>query len=489
MKKIPAFLLVFIFFAFSTALLAAACVDLSGRPVSYTLSEIQNGAAGDSPVLNSLIDRKACLDEPNFILHQQPWEESPSPAALSLQPDDKEVVLSVRIHNDNIDPDAAARGVKIRFYTTSMKYAGKQFVKAVITMDDGGEKTYTDTLAVSANRDFYLVPEYDNPNLTRNGTLVSEVASIVFREGTYVGVNGPDGIIPPGESAEVNVRFSVRYRPVKTVPVPEGSGREASQAKAWNLLQLYSDPSYFRKQEIRFVDADREKRSYYSRAVERGGEEYRYLAGIAKQVTAYSHSDYDMIYAVASAIANRMFYDDQYLTAYSAGDFPLTNFDPKDVWDSKIGACAGFSTLAQVMLDSLDIPCQVIDGKDHVYNAAYCRSLDRWVLFCCSGMCGNHLRENGDLEKGGFIDISYFDMDAGYMAGNTTMYMIMGVNGAVKGNTVYHIYTDGNAKTSDQKEAAFLDPGTWFASPIGKLNKFGLYRPAASLAGYPVKEQ
>ena len=460
-----------------TTILAVIALTVSvyadrGWP-TYTWQQVWDGAFGTDPVLNSIVDPVYDWDDTDFLTHQTAWESSAGPAALKLRSTDSGFDLYVCIRNANTDSAATAKGVKIAFSTGSSGYSKTQTLKAVITMENGPVRTYTDSLTVTADKPFHILPY--------NATGRISLDDGIFNSGVYVGSQTNNGVIQPDTAICIYAKVKVAYQPEKYVTAKSGS-RNIAQAKAWNLIQKYSKPKYFLKSAILYPKYDSSTGTYSTKELKRSNSKYKYLKAKAKSVVSGKKTDYEKIRAVAEAVASRMYYHDAYLEAYKNKITILTNTHPADLWDNRIGVCSGYALLCRVMLDSLGIPCMMIDGQDHTYNAAYSVSAGRWIFFDSTWMCGNHYTTSSKAVTGS-VDLSWFDFACDNMKSDNS-HMIFNIGGIVKDNTVYTIRTDGGKA----KSSYFTKKSKWFITPSDQYKKSSTLKIKSKVAGYKVSK-
>ena len=448
---------------------------------TYTWSQLWNGALGSNPVLNCIVDPEYNWDDTDYLLHQAGWESEASPAALKLRSTDADFDLYVWIRNPNTASAAVARGVKIAFSTGSASYSKVQTLKAVITMENGPVRTYVDSLTVTADKPFKIIPYNGTGCVCSPGRF--GLSDDIFGKGVYVGESTNNGVIRPDGQACAYAKVQVMYQPEKIVST-SGSAWNSAFAKAWNLIQKESSKSYFLKRKIAYPKYSSSENTYYEKEIKRSSSKYKFIKKQAKAVTAGKKTDYEKIKAVAETVASRTYYHDAYASSYSRGSTIYTNTDPVDIWNNRVAVCSGYALVCRMMLDSLGIPCMEVDGVDHTYNAAYSASLGRWVFFDSTWMCGNHYTSAGKSVSGS-MDRSWFDFSCSKLQSDTSgAHMIFSIGGLKSGNTIYTIRTDGGKS----KKSYFTNTKKWFVTPTDQYKKSSTLKIKSKVKGYKVKK-
>lgn len=180
-----------------------------------------------------------------------------------------------------------------------------------------------------------------------------------------------------------------------------------AQEKAWDILNTYADPDYFLVEPDEFITPMTE-------------DMVNTLHSEAVKVTAGCNTQYDKIKAIYEYVHNRIEYT-----------FP-NYYNPYETWYYQEGACSNYADLTRSMLITLEIPCMILYGDCHAYNAAYDSDNNRWI----------------------FIDSTNaaFDSPSNYR-GKKTMWDVYGIDGLISDGVYYSLYTgiDEGGKWNDME--------------------------------------
>lgn len=223
--------------------------------------------------------------------------------------------------------------------------------------------------------------------------------------------------------------------------------------KVWHLIDNYVDPSYYLKND----------QSGMTKA------QISELNAVAMNITKYAKTDYERTKAVYDYVAGRLYYDHVYLAHRYTSD---TACEPYDVYKSKKCVCLGYASLSAYLIRSVNIPCMLVYGDDHVYNASYCRELNDWVVFDATWGSGNKYVD-GVWEAGNSID-TYFDISLDELAEYTNheVYYIDGlIDHNRNGMGYYSLVTGFSFDKNDQKNRTWDNTRYWYLELTGAKNK------------------
>lgn len=211
--------------------------------------------------------------------------------------------------------------------------------------------------------------------------------------------------------------------------------------RVWSLINDHVDPKYHLRDEY----ADITKKS-----------ERKHLLNLAQSIIHSHKTDRDKIKAVYDYVAGSLYYDRDCLL-----DGMLdTACAPYDVFKAKRCVCEGYSALSAYLLRLVNIPCIKVHGDHHVYNAAYCRELGRWIVFDATWGSGNYY-ENKTYVSGNVND-QFFDMTLSQLAeySNHEVYYIDGIT--YKNTGGYYSFETGFVfDINDQKAYTWDDVSHW----------------------------
>lgn len=149
---------------------------------------------------------------------------------------------------------------------------------------------------------------------------------------------------------------------------------------------------------------------------EESGETYGYseisasqlaeLKAFAENAVKGCKTDYEKIEKLTLAIADDIYYDYDFYYGYSYE----TTLDAYSTFKSKRSVCQGYANLYLAMCNTLNIPCMMLHGSDHVYNAAYDSASHRWVVVDATWSSGNRY-EYGQFTKGA-VNRDHIDLSA-----------------------------------------------------------------------------
>lgn len=241
--------------------------------------------------------------------------------------------------------------------------------------------------------------------------------------------------------------------------------------RMWNLIQRYSDPKYFTgKYHSKVV-------TYFSTG-KLSGKKYKKIVSIAKTMTTGCKSDYEKMKVLSEYIGTRIYYD---YPRYNRKT-KTTYYSAYDVWKNKRSVCQGYANLYWTMLDALGIPCMMVYGDNHVYNAAYDRSSKRWVFTDVAWCSGNRYYGKGNWQKGDYKD-NYFDMSLEYLL-TLTNHEIYGVEGVLV-NNIYYAMTPGYGNGGARK---YVNVNEWHWTAVCQKRKKSTLKFASRIDRYDVKE-
>ena len=148
------------------------------------------------------------------------------------------------------------------------------------------------------------------------------------------------------------------------------------------------------------ADIDRYRSNTYNLTEEQTNE----LTAIAEEKTANCTTDYEKIQAIYELVADSLYYDYDFYVYHTK---PTTDYG-YNAWNSTITVCQGYADMCKLFLNSLDIPCMLLVGEDHAYNAAFDSQDKRWIFFDSTWGSWNTYK-NGVKTYGGHTN-SYYDM-------------------------------------------------------------------------------
>lgn len=438
---------------------AYAAENLKG----YSKEQIYAGVLGDKPALN------VATGESDFL------SDADKNGEIRLCRE-KTLWIKATIQNDNPKYSVVAKDVHIKM-SINKKSEFQSVVSATITSSNAEPYSLTDTLTFSAPEGFHLeyinnsthVYSWINGNLNRmrpNGQAVSD-------DGVLVGYNQLDGCIPGDQYIFVYIGLNVVWD--KEIEALRSTVKGKATVKKWDLLQNCTNPEYFLN--------EYHKKMTQKIGVTFRGAKYTALANDAKKQTAGCKTDYEKIKTVCEYIANRTYYDYQYYH----GITKKTNRTPYDVWKNKKTVCSGYSALYWTMIDSLGIPCMILYGEDHAFNAAYDRASRRWIVLDVTWCSGNDFTNDGKWEKG-LYDEDYFDMSLDYIL-TLTNHEILDVEGVLTVSSSSVIVSAGKkatvsapkqlslkVKSSDSKVATAK-----YSKSTGKISIIGKKKGTATI--------
>ncbi|GEM_PF-3663594 len=465
---------------------------------TYTYREKWDGKLGNTPVINSIVDPEYNVNQPEFLRVREASSNKDYQYTDYNITKENRIAVAFSVINNNDIADAKDVRVSLSF---GKDYADKFVVTATITTGNASPRTYVDTITIFGSKDFKL-SYTDNSNLLYNETNnfgknggPTQLSKDIFTEkGVPVSSGKVSGTIAAGKSASVVAILTVarkgeviesfsdlKYRKVDKFVKPGKKGTMLySHAKAWNLVQKHSNPSIILKRKNRYGDYKGSKYRYIS--YKKSDKNYKYLKKQALRITKNCKNDYEKIYAIATAVAKRTYYH----SVNAMKVIVPTNLAPHKVWKKKKSVCQGYSNLNEVMLNSIGIPCFVVTGDNHAYNAAYSKSKKRWVFYDSTWMSENKYTKEGKWIKGESLDLDKFDMPCEYMAdkGHHQIYLIYGIK---KGNVIYNIITNANKKKLPAMKKAFEKGSGWYAMPAYQYKKKSTLKIAAKVAGNKVE--
>lgn len=194
----------------------------NGRP-SYTISEINSGALGDTITFNSIKDGKIG-DEKNFVGARLSGETGIWNADTIKVEDGKTYTIRLYVHNNS--PKAKARtaeNVKASF-SLPTTVSTEQTIIGYLDSSNATPTRYWDEVTLKSDQDFYLeylagTAKYTNANgvFTLADSLVSKDGAVMLGEtelnGKIPGCFEYDGVV----TIEVKVHNSVNAKVSKTV--------------------------------------------------------------------------------------------------------------------------------------------------------------------------------------------------------------------------------------------------------------------------------
>lgn len=363
----------------------------------YSWKQISEGILGDKPAINVV------SGESSFLSASEMADESNYRSGDIKLGQEESFWIRASIQNDNPKNSAVAKDVRIRI-SIDKNSSFQSVISATITSSNAEPYSLTDTLIFCAPEGFHL--EYI-PNTTYvyswiNGkqNKMRPGGQAVSNNGILVGYNQLDGSLPGGEY--VYVYIGIKVVRDSEIEALRSTVKGKATVKKWNLLQNCANPDFFLN--------EYHKKMPQKIGVTFKGAKYTALANDAKKQTADCKTDYEKIKTICEYIANRTYYDYQYYHRITK----KTNLTPYDVWKNKKTICAGYSALYWTMIDSLGIPCMILHGDNHAFNAAYDRASERWIIVDVTWCSDNDFTDDGKWEKGTYRE-SYFDMNLNFL--------------------------------------------------------------------------
>ena len=466
MGRIKRVIIILLIWLMSISLICFPVYADEGNTYEYSWSNIYNGALGTRPIINSItgegefLSSKEAVDGTKF-----------SKADVSIKKEKAYWILS-EIHNDNPNDWITADNVRLKI---SINQVSDNICTVTGEVSSSNAEPYyvTDTITFTAAEPFHL--EYvtgssyvyswsggKSKTLKADGEAVSE-------SGITLGYEKLDGSIPGGAWVTSSVELKV-VRNSDILKLRKTTKGDAT-VRMWNLIQRYSDPNYF-------TGKFHSKMVSYSRVGKLSGSKYKKIVSIAKAKTAGCKTDYDKMRVLSEYIAKRIYYD---YPCYNRKT-KTTYYSAYDVWKNKRSVCHGYANLYWTMLDALGIPCMMVYGDNHVFNAAYDRSSGRWVFTDVAWCSGNSYYGKGKWQKGSYRDC-YFDMDLDYLL-TLTNHEIYGVEGVLADNVYYALtpgYGSGGAKR-------FKNTSEWYWTAVCQKKKKATLKFVSRIDKYNVRE-
>ncbi len=233
------------------------------------------------------------------------------------------------------------------------------------------------------------------------------------------------------EAAEAAETLSVEDGPgyVKYA-TSESPAMIAAQEKAWDLINAHADPDYFMN------DPFRENLTE---------EQFGELRQAAVDVTAGCGTQYEKIKAITGFVADRIYYDVKCRNAAVAGKDYHTYTNPYDVYVHRRAVCDGIATLMRTLMIADGIPCMLLPGYDHSYNACYDSTEQRWIFADATWCCDNrYMDEEEWIYRGSTYD--FFDLSPQEIAAlsNHEIYFIEGLLDGSEDSVYYRLETDND---------------------------------------------
>ena len=236
--------------------------------------------------------------------------------------------------------------------------------------------------------------------------------------------------------------------------------------KLRDFMNKYVEPEYFLKD-------DNPEYQIWTRKTTK--KQLQILKKAAEKATANAKTQYDKIKAITYFVAERTYYDRVSTVAewYT---------DPYEVYKYKRAVCGGFSILMVTLCKAVDIPCMVLNGDNHSYNAIYDSDNKKWIFVDASACTQNYYNSGNQWVKQPPDLSKMFDMTVKQMAAYwAPSHMVMGgVAGIVdkKNDCAYYVLKTGNTYEE------WLNIDNWHLSLSGAKKKN--IKVSSQIGGYPI---
>lgn len=188
------------------------------------------------------------------------------------------------------------------------------------------------------------------------------------------------------------------------------------------------------------------------------------------------NSDYDRIRAVTEYVAENVYYDYYYYNHKNS--FCTTFWNSYDVHKKRRTVCKGYSNYTKTLLNQINIPCMILYGKNHAFNAAYAKERKKWVIMDVTWCSKNQYTERREWVHRGH-HLEYFNMSAKQLASmdNHEGYKLQGIIDPNQGDMYYNFYM-GNM------DATWENQSEWYLTVADAKKKEA--KAVARIGGYPV---
>ena len=433
---------------------------------SYSWNDVYQGVLGIRPIINCISGEQDFLSAKEAVNGSN---YSKTDVAIKKE---KAFWLLAEVHNDNPNDWVTAEDVRLKL---SIRQTAKNACTVTGELFSSNAEPYyvKDTISFTAKEPFHL--EYDigssyiyswandvSKTMNAKGDAVSD-------SGILLGNTQIDGKIPGGAYVSSSVTLKVVRDSDKARLRTTAKGK--ATVKMWNLIQNYSDPHYFTgKYHSKVVS--------YSDTGKLSGKKYKTVAAVARNETSGCKSDYEKIKRLCEYIGKRVYYD----SPCHLRKTNTTYYNAYDVWKNKRSVCQGYANLYWTMLDSLGIPCMMVYGDNHVFNAAYDKSSRRWIFVDVAWCSGNVYNGKGKWEQGTYKK-NYFDMSLDYLL-TLSSHEIYGVEGVLRDN-VYYELTPGY---DNGRDAGFKNMAGWHWSAVCQKKKKSTLKFVSRIDQFDVKE-